>query len=215
MIFKIKLTTAAVTIIAAFSFACQQAQETEPASDDATAVSEDGTQIYQGKGVVKSIDKNQKEIAIAHEEIKGLMSAMTMDFKVRDASMLETVAPGDQIDFELERKGSELTVTKILRSGGNKYEEGETVYKANCAECHGAKGAGTEKGISFLKGHALDHPREDFVKQVREGEEDEMPAFKDKLSDDEIEAVVSYVRDVIQKDVKKEEKKKDTGSHQH
>ena len=215
MRFKIKLAAAAVTLFTAFSFACQQAQEPGPEADDGPAVSEEGTQIYQGKGVVKSIDKNQKEIAISHEEIKGLMSAMTMDFKVRDVSMLDTVAPGDQIDFELERKGSDLTVTKILKAGGNEFALGESIYKANCAECHGASGAGTEKGISFLKGHALDHPREDFVKQVRDGEEDEMPAFKDKLSDKEIEAVVTYVRDVIQMDVRKDEKKKDTGSHQH
>ncbi|HUF04317.1 MAG TPA: copper-binding protein [Aridibacter sp.] len=172
---------------------------------------EDGTQIYQVKGVVRGIDKNQKEIAIEHEEIPGLMSAMTMDFKVSDPAMLEDVAPGDEIDFELERKGSDLTVTKMIKKETAAPSEGARIYKSNCAECHGENGRGTEKGISFLKGHALDHPREDFIEQVKYGEEDKMPSFSDKLSDAEIEAVVTYVRDVIQKDVKRDA----TGDHSH
>lgn len=165
---------------------------------------EDGTQIYQAKGVVRGIDKNQKEIAIEHEEIPGLMSAMTMDFKVSDPAMLEDVAPGDKIDFELERKGSDLTVTKIIAQGKAAPSEGARIFKSNCAECHGENGGGTDKGISFLEGHALDHPREDFIEQVRKGEGDKMPSFSDKLTDAEIEAVVTYVRDVIQKDAKRD-----------
>lgn len=49
-----------------------------------------------------------------------------------------------------------------------------------------------------MKGHALDHSEQDFIRQVEYGEENEMPAFKDKLSKDEIAAVVKYVREVIQ-----------------
>lgn len=210
-----KITLKLIAILAIGSLGgfagCGETPESDTSSDIPAAESTPGTQIYQAKGVVKGINKAAGEIAIAHEEIPGLMSAMTMDFKVSDKAMLESVVPGDSVDFELERKGSDLTVNKIIKVGGNELVAGESVFRSNCAECHGDKGAGTEKGLSFLEGHALDHSREDFVKRVREGKEDKMPAFGDKLSEEEIEAVVSYVRDVIQKDVKK----KDTGGHDH
>ncbi len=41
--------------------------------------------------------------------------------------------------------------------------------------------------------HALKHTDDDFVDQITEGEE-EMPAFKDKLSPDEINALVRFIR---------------------
>lgn len=210
---KLLMKTLAVAAFAAIAIAsgCSQPEDTDTLSDNTTASQTPGTQIYQAKGVVKSIDKNAREIAIAHEEIPGLMSAMTMDFAVKDPAMLETVAPGDAVDFELERSGQGLTVTKIMKSGGNELADGASVFKANCAKCHGNDGSGSEKGISFLEGHALDHSRDDFLKRVKEGKEDKMPAFGEKLSEKEVEAVVTYVRDVIQKDVKK----KDTGGHEH
>ena len=210
---KVILKLAAILALASFAalVGCNSTPESDTSSDTSTADSTPGTQIFQASGVVKGVNKDAGEVAIAHQEIPGLMSAMTMDFKVKDPAMLESVAPGDNVDFELERNGSDLTVNKIIKKGGNELVTGESVFKSNCAECHGDKGAGTEKGLSFLEGHALDHSREDFVKRVREGKEDKMPAFGDKLSEAEIEAVVTYVRDVIQKDVKK----KDSGSHQH
>ncbi|QQS40181.1 MAG: copper-binding protein [Acidobacteriota bacterium] len=192
-------------------FGCGGTETSNAPETPGTETREDGTQIYQVKGVVRGIDKNQKEIAIEHEEIPGFMSAMTMDFKVSDPAMLEDVAPGDKIDFELERKGTDLTVTKIIAQGKAAPSEGARIFKSNCAECHGENGGGTNKGISFLEGHALDHPREDFIEQVRKGEGDKMPSFSDKLTDAEIEAVVTYVRDVIQKDVKRDGAK----SHDH
>jgi mono/diheme cytochrome c family protein len=81
------------------------------------------------------------------------------------------------------------------------------IFKENCARCHGDAGLGTDKGISLVKGHALHHPEGDFIRQVTDGEKDKMPSFKDKLSEEEIKAVVRYVREVIQGGK--------GGSHQH
>lgn len=80
---------------------------------------------------------------------------------------------------------------------------GAVIYQANCAKCHSENGKGTDKGISFLKGHALNHSEEDFINQVKNGEKDKMPAFKEKLKEDEIRAVVKYVREEIQKNADK------------
>lgn len=89
---------------------------------------------------------------------------------------------------------------------------GKKQTNTNCAKCHGENGEGVkDKGISLLKGHALHHSEADFIKQVEYGEEDEMPAFKDKLSEEEIAVVVKYVREEIQSKTAEKENK----SHQH
>ena len=58
-----------------------------------------------------------------------------------------------------------------------------------------------------MKGHALHHSEAEFIEQVRNGEEDKMPAFKDKLTEEEIAAVVKYVREEIQSKADKKEEK--------
>lgn len=76
--------------------------------------------------------------------------------------------------------------------------DGAELYKTNCAECHGASGEGGKKGIPLVSGHALHHTEADYIEQVRDGKDKKMPAFKDKMSPDEIDAVVKYVRNVVQ-----------------
>ncbi len=78
-------------------------------------------------------------------------------------------------------------------------------FQKNCAECHGEKGEGGRKekdGKSFKvpslrEGHALEHSDEKFVVQISEGDE-EMPAFKDKLTPAEINDLVRFVRKEFQ-----------------
>jgi mono/diheme cytochrome c family protein len=78
-------------------------------------------------------------------------------------------------------------------------------FQKHCQECHGEKGHGGTVEIkgrrlkvpSLRDGHALDHTDEKFVKQISEGDE-EMPAFKDKLSGEEINDLVSFIRKELQ-----------------
>ncbi len=78
-------------------------------------------------------------------------------------------------------------------------------FQKNCQDCHGEKGQGGTVEIkgkklkvpSLRDGHALDHPDEKFVKQISEGD-DEMPAFKDKLSAEEINDLVRFIRKELQ-----------------
>ena len=78
-------------------------------------------------------------------------------------------------------------------------------FQKNCQVCHGEKGQGgmvTVEGKRFKvpslrDGHALEHTDEKFVKQISEGD-DEMPAFKDKLSPDEINQLVKFIRKELQ-----------------
>lgn len=63
--------------------------------------------------MVVSIDRGTGRIQINHEDIKGFMPAMTMSFKVRAASLLDKVEPGDKVEFTLRDDGSEVILVKI------------------------------------------------------------------------------------------------------
>ena len=74
-------------------------------------------------------------------------------------------------------------------------------YQKNCDGCHGETGEGglvkvENKRIkvpSLKADHAIKHTDEQITKMITNGEE-EMPAFKDKMSTQEISDMVKYVR---------------------
>ncbi len=70
---------------------------------------------YRGEGVVKAVDAAHAGITLAHEPIASLKwPAMTMDFKVKDATLLRAFKPGDRIVFELAGEpGGEYTIVNI------------------------------------------------------------------------------------------------------
>ncbi len=78
-------------------------------------------------------------------------------------------------------------------------------FQKNCVGCHGEDGMGGVKTVdgkkmtvpSFHEGHALKHSDEDFIKQITNGG-DGMPAFKDKMSPEEMKDLVRFIRKVIQ-----------------
>ena len=84
----------------------------QPVSGPAAAVQ---TTTYQGVGVVKSVNPKLPSIEIDHEEIKGLMEGMTMEFHVRDKSLLQGLAAGDHIEFNIESGVGGLKITAIRK----------------------------------------------------------------------------------------------------
>ena len=78
-------------------------------------------------------------------------------------------------------------------------------FEKNCKVCHGEKGDGGTvvvegkklKVPSLREGHVLKHTDERLVKQITEGDE-EMPAFKEKLSPSEINDLVKFIRKEFQ-----------------
>jgi protein SCO1/2 len=67
---------------------------------------------YHARGVVEDVQPETGQIVIAHEDIPGLMPAMTMNFDVADRALLDTLTHGDAIDFEVEFTGKAYVVTK-------------------------------------------------------------------------------------------------------
>ena len=78
-------------------------------------------------------------------------------------------------------------------------------FTKNCEPCHGPKGEGglvkVEKKqikVPSLKAeHAIKHTDDQIAKMITSGEE-EMPAFKDKMSQAEIADMVKFVRKEFQ-----------------
>jgi protein SCO1/2 len=75
--------------------------------------------------VVEDVQGETGQIVIAHEDIPGLMPAMTMNFDVADKALLDTLSAGDAIDFEVEFTGKAYVVTEatvrergVATSGG-------------------------------------------------------------------------------------------------
>lgn len=74
--------------------------------------------------------------------------------------------------------------------------QGRDIYQAVCAACHGPTGSGNpDAGIPALDGsmHAWHHPDSQIAGFLREGV-GRMPAVGAGWSDDEIHAVLAYVK---------------------
>lgn len=64
----------------------------------------------KGTGVVEAVDAELKQVVIDHEDIPGVMPAMSMSFDVPDPRVLEALAPGQRIEFTLELRQQSLRV---------------------------------------------------------------------------------------------------------
>lgn len=70
---------------------------------------------HQGTGKVVSVDRAKLRIKLAHEPIKSLgWSAMSMDFNVTRASLLDGLKEGDAVQFELGKTKPEELVWVIV-----------------------------------------------------------------------------------------------------
>jgi len=102
------------TILTALALAClailaacgpsRSAKQTDTKETDAKATidAKDTTvKRYNLTGRVVSIDKPSQSINVEGDAIPGFMIAMTMPYQVKDASILDKVAPGDRIKAEI------------------------------------------------------------------------------------------------------------------
>lgn len=106
------ITTLAFVLLISSLIACGRKlahRDSEP-EGPAAAVQ---TRIYAGIGMVKGVDPKLPSIEIAHEDIKGLMPAMQMQFHVKDKTLLEGLQIGDRVEFTVESGVGGLLITQI------------------------------------------------------------------------------------------------------
>lgn len=78
---------AAAALLAALATSCRE----DPAAHG-----------HPARGIVRDVLLAEGQAVIEHEEVPGLMPAMTMSFDVPDRALLATLAPGQTIDFRIE-----------------------------------------------------------------------------------------------------------------
>lgn len=69
------------------------------------------------------------------------------------------------------------------------------VYASTCARCHGADLSGGDGPALGPSSHSLGEPDEHLFEAIKFGR-DEMPAFIDEFTDEQIEAIIAYIREV-------------------
>jgi len=81
---------------------------------------------------------------------------------------------------------------------------GEKIYKAKCAGCHGADGAGTTaagkatKARGFCSDEVKRESDDDWTSVIVKGK-NKMPGYDKKITDAEIKDVVAYIRSLCKK----------------
>ncbi len=73
--------------------------------------------VYSAHGIVREVDRAERQAVIEHDDIPGLMPAMTMSFDVPDAAVLARLEPGERIEFELEVKEKSYRVIAARPQG--------------------------------------------------------------------------------------------------
>ncbi len=92
---------------------------------------------YTARGIIRAVDAAQRRVTIAHEAIPGYMDAMTMPFEVKEASVLEGLVPGEEVQFRLavfrdRAYIDQLVLTKPLMAD----QQAEPVPPENAAQLH-------------------------------------------------------------------------------
>jgi Cu/Ag efflux protein CusF len=75
-----------------------------------------GARSYNGVGVVRLINLEEGWLEIDHEEIKGFMAAMQMEWSVRDKALLKSVRVGDRVNFTVEDDNGTEVITELKKA---------------------------------------------------------------------------------------------------
>jgi cytochrome c6 len=91
-----------------------------------------------------------------------------------------------------------VVVSMVIPAAAQDSSAGAAVYKEKCTTCHGPDGAGTTVGKSLqvadLRSPEVQKKSDaDLTQSVSDGKGN-MPAFKGNITDDEIHAVIAFVR---------------------
>ncbi len=94
----------------------------------------------EARGVVEAVDPALRQVVIDHEDIPGVMPAMSMSFDVGDSYLLEGLEPGQTIEFTLELRSRSLRVVaaRVVAQAG----------EAGCPGSLGFAGAVAERSLA-------------------------------------------------------------------
>lgn len=98
-----------IALIAVSFITCAKSEPQKP-------VDVAGQKIYELRGKIVSRDRKENTLNIDHEEIKGFMEAMTMDYTVRGAKVEQLPADGTKIHAKLHVVDDGFWVSDVQRT---------------------------------------------------------------------------------------------------
>ncbi len=84
----------------------------DAAGSGGAIASEPGEKRFPLTGEIVAVNPGRKTLTVTHQEVKGYMPAMTMEFKVSRGD-LDNAKPGQHIRAELVVRGNDLSLEKI------------------------------------------------------------------------------------------------------
>jgi len=97
-----------IALLAVSILACGKSQTEKP-------VNVAGQKVYDLSGKIVSRDRGENTLKIDHEEIKGFMEAMTMDYSVRGAKVDRLPPDGTKIHAKLHVADDAYWVTDVKK----------------------------------------------------------------------------------------------------
>jgi cytochrome c6 len=110
------------------------------------------------------------------------------------------------MNFLMDRVGEKtvLALAIMIVFGTSVRADGAGDFKAKCAACHGADGTGSTATGKALKVRDLASPdvqsqSDAQLTEIVTNGKNKMPAYKGKLTDDQIKGLVAYIRELAKK----------------
>ena len=88
-------------------------ESSPPPSSETTAEASSELTYYDAVGTITAIHENH--VSIDHDEIPGFMNAMTMNFEVKDPSLLQNLEPGMDVRFRVAVADRDVHIDQIER----------------------------------------------------------------------------------------------------
>jgi protein SCO1/2 len=98
-----------IALIAVSILACGKPQTQKP-------VDVAGQKVYDLRGKIVSRDRGENTLKLDHEEIKGFMEAMTMDYTVRGAKVDQLPPDGTKVHAKLHVVDDGYWVSDVQRT---------------------------------------------------------------------------------------------------
>lgn len=114
------IALAASGLLALAASACSQPSAPPAAPADMGAMDEaasaEAAGPIRGAGVVTAVDAAAGTIGLDHQPIQAInWPAMTMQFRAENPAMLEGIAVGDQVTFELKSAAETQTISALQK----------------------------------------------------------------------------------------------------
>lgn len=167
-----------------------------------------GKDLYQKKTHVFSLNvnpDNSEELYLCTSKgvFKTQNGGSSWERIVDVAARQIVFFPSDKENGYILRNGNLVAFNKTVKEGGLKLSEGEKVFKAKCSACHGKNGEGTAAAPGFIDNPFIKGESAPIMEVILNGrtrrslkykEFNSLEMPKSKLSDEEADAVVTFVK---------------------